>query len=147
MDLSKLAYFQAVTGRMKWLTARQAVLAENVANADTPGYASKDLKQPNFSSLLRETTPAAGKLTDASRITATHKAHFTTKAGASIAGKTAVEVEDSGIEATPSGNSVVLEEEMLKVAKTTGEDAMMTNVYAKGVKMLRTGDRRQKIDG
>ena len=32
------------------------MLAENVANADTPGYASKDLKQPNFSSLLRETT-------------------------------------------------------------------------------------------
>ena len=34
--------------RMSWLNARQDVLSQNVANADTPGYTARDLKPLDF---------------------------------------------------------------------------------------------------
>ncbi|MEK9971209.1 MAG: flagellar basal body protein, partial [Ferrovibrio sp.] len=43
MDLDKINVIKAITRRMDWLGERQRVLAENVANADTPGYKPKDL--------------------------------------------------------------------------------------------------------
>ena len=53
MTVSDMSYFKALNTRMTWLTARQQVLAENVANANTPGFLSKDLAEPNFRDLLR----------------------------------------------------------------------------------------------
>jgi flagellar basal-body rod protein FlgB len=34
--------------RMQWHQERQRVLAENVANAETPRYRARDLAPPNF---------------------------------------------------------------------------------------------------
>ena len=51
--LMKLALFDALTEKMKWHQARQTLLAENVANADTPGYRGRDLKQPVFESHMK----------------------------------------------------------------------------------------------
>jgi len=48
MDLNKIPVFAAITKRMHWLNQRQKVLADNIANSDTPGYAPKDLKEINF---------------------------------------------------------------------------------------------------
>ena len=55
MDFSKLSLFSAMTRRMAWLGQRQEVLAQNIANADTPGYAAQDLKEPTFRALLSGT--------------------------------------------------------------------------------------------
>ncbi|MGL1404924.1 flagellar basal body protein, partial [Vibrio parahaemolyticus] len=38
VDYSNLPVFVALQKRQQWLQQRQSVLAENVANADTPGY-------------------------------------------------------------------------------------------------------------
>ena len=38
MQIGGLSLFQALGDKMRWHQARQGVLAENVANADTPGY-------------------------------------------------------------------------------------------------------------
>ena len=38
MGLSNISLFQALADKMRWHQARQGVLAENIANADTPGY-------------------------------------------------------------------------------------------------------------
>ena len=49
--------------KMSWLEARQDVLSQNVANADTPGYAARDLKPMDFASLLKKANgavPASG---------------------------------------------------------------------------------------
>jgi len=48
MDIGHIPLFAAFSKRMAWLTARQTVLAENVANANTPGYMAKDLKELDF---------------------------------------------------------------------------------------------------
>ena len=54
MDLSKIPIFEAIAKRMSWLGERQTVLAQNVANADTPGFAARDLKAPDFSRLMAQ---------------------------------------------------------------------------------------------
>ena len=52
-ELSSLGLFQAVKKRLNWLGQRQEVLAQNIANADTPDYRSADLKPYNFGAKMR----------------------------------------------------------------------------------------------
>jgi len=53
MDLSKMTIFKMVNKRMDFLSQRQKVLSENVANADTPKYHPKDLKPIDFRAMVR----------------------------------------------------------------------------------------------
>ena len=39
----KLGLLDAISEKMRWHQTRQTLLAENVANADTPGYRGRDL--------------------------------------------------------------------------------------------------------
>src|ERR1044072_2825096 len=52
MELNGVPLFSLLSGRMSWLSARQSVLAENVANADTPNYIARDLKPMDFQDLV-----------------------------------------------------------------------------------------------
>ena len=59
MDLTSIPMFKMVVGRMGWLTKRQEVLSQNIANADTPSYVPQDLKKQDFSSFLKPRVPPA----------------------------------------------------------------------------------------
>src|SRR5271154_2306832 len=48
MDLSKQTLFKMISTRMAYLGERQKVIAQNIANADTPNYQSRDLKPLDF---------------------------------------------------------------------------------------------------
>ena len=48
MNLSDIPLFRMMSQRMEWLSQRQQLLAHNVANANTPGYKSQDLKPLTF---------------------------------------------------------------------------------------------------
>ena len=52
MDLNKIPLFASITRRMDWLNQRQGVLAQNIANADTPNYTAQDLKPLGFRDFL-----------------------------------------------------------------------------------------------
>ncbi len=54
MGALQLPTLAALTDKMRWHQARQKLLAENVANAETPGYQGRDLKAYSFSEHLRE---------------------------------------------------------------------------------------------
>ena len=54
MELTNLPMFGLLRNRMNWLGQRQEVLAQNVANADTPNYSSRDLKAFDFRQVLNE---------------------------------------------------------------------------------------------
>ncbi|HWK15203.1 MAG TPA: flagellar basal body rod protein FlgB [Rhizobiaceae bacterium] len=95
VNLFKLAAQQA-----QWLAVRQSAVAGNIANANTPGYLAQDVEP--FESLV------AGKREG---LRATHPMHVT---NASAAEAYAVETVENGNAVMPSGNSVVLEQEMLK---------------------------------
>ena len=51
MDITKLPLFETMRERMAFLSARQTVLAENVANANTPGYRARDVEAPDFAAI------------------------------------------------------------------------------------------------
>ena len=53
MRLDDIPLFAMLKGRMTYLSARQRVIAENVANADTPGFTPRDIKAPSFEQTLR----------------------------------------------------------------------------------------------
>jgi flagellar basal-body rod protein FlgB len=143
MDLNNLSYFKAITTRMHWLTARQSVLAENVANSDTPNYQAKDLSQPDFSRFLQNSGAAAhskqnsGHTVSLRRTHADHLGAGGSNGGTEMSGNVRASAAATNYESTPSGNAVILEEEMIKITKSAGDFAMMTNVYKKGVTMLK----------
>ena len=92
--------FALTTQHLDWLSSRQAVVARNVANANTPGYGAQDV-QP-FSALLDKGNVALAT-TNPGHISVDPTADLNTRA-----------VEGSSWEVTHSGNSVTLEQEMIK---------------------------------
>ena len=48
MQIGGIQLFQALGEKMRWHQERQGVLAENIANADTPGFMERDLKAFSF---------------------------------------------------------------------------------------------------
>lgn len=126
MDFSKIPLFSAMTRRMTWLGQRQQVLAQNIANADTIGYGAQDLKEPAFNDLLRGVRSGVTLATTAPR-------HI---AGAGAGAPVVERAPDT--ERTTSGNSVVLEDQMMKVSKTAMDFQLTTNLYRKHLGMIKT---------
>jgi flagellar basal-body rod protein FlgB len=117
---------------MSWLNARQNLLAQNVANADTPGYTSRDLKKMDFEQLMRKA--AGGELQSGLR--ATNARHITLSPKGGAANYTDYNAPD--IESNPSGNTVSLESQMIKVADTQVQYQAAANLYTKAMGMMRT---------
>jgi len=128
MDLTKLSLLETMRSRMTFLSARQNVLAENVANANTPGYRAKDLESPDFAAM------AAGETTGMTRLAVSNARHFTTGTG-EVKGFNVKDTPD--MESTPNGNSVVLEDQMMKVSSVQMDYSAVTQLYRKALNMIR----------
>jgi flagellar basal-body rod protein FlgB len=128
MDLTSLPLLDVLRARMSWLNARQGILSQNVANADTPGYVASDLKPLDFSKVLENATAksANGLATTDSRHISSHSA--STSGGLDL----------SELETDPAGQTVEPEEEMIKVADTQSQYQAAANIYAKAISMMRT---------
>jgi len=127
MDLGKLPLFSMMSKRLAWLGKRQQVLAQNVANADTPGYRMRELKEPNFREMV---TGARSGVTMA----ATSARHIAPNGGSGKSFKTEVR-GDADI--SLSKNSVDIEDQMMKVAQTAMDHQVTVNLYRKHVAMLK----------
>lgn len=131
MDISSIPLLDVLTQRMSWLNARQTVLSQNVVNADTPGYQAKDLKPADFTTLLKGSTAIAGSTL---RLAATSPSH--------LSGTLPVDAYKQQVsadtQANPTGNTVGLEQEMIKVADTQAQYQAASSLYAKAVAMTRT---------
>ncbi len=126
MDIRSIPLFDAITRRMAWLTERQTVLAENVANANTPNYAEKDLKEPDFGDLVK--TPTEGV-----RLVATQPGHFGAGNGSAAAMKTVETPEDS----TLNGNNVSIEAQMMKVSENAADYTLTTTLYKRHMALIK----------
>lgn len=129
MAVSDLPLFQALKSKMQWHQTRQGVLAENIANADTPGYHSRDVKKYSFEDHVGRQN--FGLQTDVSR-----PGHIVGAISESTDGAK-IEERDS-FEITPSGNSVNLEEQMMKVTHNQMDFQAATTLYSKGLGLIRT---------
>ncbi|HTO41764.1 MAG TPA: flagellar basal body rod protein FlgB [Rhizomicrobium sp.] len=139
MNLPDVPLFSMLRERMSWLHARQGMLAQNVTNADTPGYGARDLKAPDFQSLLRKDAQSQ-QMASSTRVTnARHIAVQT----ASPAGRF-TDYAAPDIEASLNGNSVSLESEMMKMADTQAAYQAATNIYSKAIDMMRTAIGRSQ---
>jgi flagellar basal-body rod protein FlgB len=132
MNLPDIPLLSMLRDRMAWLNQRQDVLTQNVANVDTPGFVARDLKPLDFAQTLRQ---AASPLKSAGQLTVTDPRHI------SISSKSSTAFEDYQVrdaEANPNGNSVSLEQEMIKVSDTESQFQAATNLYAKTMTMMKT---------
>ena len=128
MDLSRIPLFSAMKDRMRWLGERHTVLAQNIANADTPDFQAMDLKTVDFGALVT-------KFFNRLQLARTDPGHF----GVGYRSKLIVEEKETKpYEVSPTGNSVVLEEQMLNVAETAMDYQLTTNLYGKHVGMIRS---------
>jgi flagellar basal-body rod protein FlgB len=127
MDLAHIPLLQAIKQRMAWLKERQTLLAENVANADTPGFVPQDLKPVDFRDLL-----AGRDKKLALKTTAPNQLSGTKREGEFAP------VAQPAPERTISGNAVDLESEMMKVSQNTADHQLVTDAYRKQIGMLKS---------
>ena len=129
MGVADISLLSQIKGRLTWLDERQRVVAQNVANSDTPGYVARDLRAPtDFAAALRD----GGGL----RMAQTSAAHMPIGGpnGAPVARFTSEKTPDS--ETTLDGNSVVVEEQMLKMAESRMAYDAAIGLYTKSMAMI-----------
>ena len=128
MSTGDLPVMAALRTRMQWHQERQRVLAENVANSDTPNFKPRDLVEPKFD--------ASGSSVDGPL------AMMRTSAGHNIAPSGAPESFDqnrnAGFETRPAGNAVNLEDEMMKASANQMDYAAATSLYSRSLHLIKT---------
>ena len=99
MDLNKVSLFGMMKQRLAWLGQRQEVLAQNIANADTPGYRPRDIKPLEFRGMVnRQLSPVTMEVTHGNHL-AGHTRNVKTFDD---------QVNRTPYETAPAGNAVIL---------------------------------------
>jgi flagellar basal-body rod protein FlgB len=126
MPITDIPILSMLRTRMQWHQERQRVLAENVANADTPGYRARDLTPPNFANALQ-----AASLT----LARTDPGHI---GGAGGSGSQFAEDKEPHYEVRPRGNAVSHEDEMLKLAGNQMDYDAAASLYTHSLALIKT---------
>lgn len=127
---------QGVVQAMRHLQDRQRVVAENIANADTPGYRARDVEAPDFSSLVEATGTgggAPGVARPQVRLTSGMAA-----LGASAPSGSGVILDRNISETKPDGNNVTLEDQLLRMGQVQADFTALSGLYRKQMGLLRT---------
>lgn len=127
MGISNVSLFQALADKMRWHQARQGVLAENIANADTPGYIERDLDPFSFGNQVKSMAMATTATTSPT--------HISVSSGGGADG---FGTDSAPFEITPSGNGVTLEDEMMKISGNDMDYQTVTALYTRSMAILRT---------
>jgi flagellar basal-body rod protein FlgB len=114
--VSQVYLFELASHRTQWLSSRQELIAGNVANANTPQYRAQDLKP--FSAVLDQTQFT---------MTTTNPAHIMPPEIELAADR---QTDSDAADPTISGNSVNLQDEMMKLGEV-GRDSSMANSVKK----------------
>ncbi len=119
----RLEIFDMAQGLLRHATARQSVIAGNIANADTPGYRARDVAP------FAETYRGAGE----AGLRTTRAQHIRPQARG---GELPI-VAASGTTVAPNGNDVSLESEMVKAAEVRIQYDMAMSVYTSALDILK----------
>ena len=112
MNIDTSDIFQLASQRLKWLSDRQKVVSENIANADTAGYRAKEVE--GFDAYLEVATGQA-EAPDAN-----------------------VFESETTWNQDLTGNNVVLEEQILEANATSGQYKIAANLYKKAHDLIRS---------
>jgi flagellar basal-body rod protein FlgB len=128
MALADIPILSMLRTKMQWHQERQKVLAENVANSDTPKFRARDLAPP-------QPTRQGPQFEGAFTLMRTNIAHL----GPTSAGPAQFRSEYRGAyEVRPTGNAVNLEDEMLKVAANQMDHQAVASLYSRSLGLIKT---------
>jgi flagellar basal-body rod protein FlgB len=116
--------FELASRHAQWLSTRQATIAGNIANADTPGFKARDIEP--FTEVLEKTQLA---------MAATAPRHLATD-GATVEAAGVGRAESWSVK--ESGNSVTLEAELLKAGEVDRDFSLNTNIQKSFYRLLMT---------
>lgn len=122
--MDPLYLFDLASRQAQWASVRQAAITGNIANANTPGFKSMDVEP--FSSVLDKTHLSMAKTSDGHVDIPLTGARSTKTQGT-----------DSW-EVSASGNSVNLDQEMLKAADVNRTYTLNTNIVRAFNRMILT---------
>ena len=120
----ELPLLRMAAGLARHASARHRLIAENVANADTPGYRARDVTE--FAEDVNEVFTAR----------ATRPGHLTSARASAFQPEIYI---DPATQPAGNGNSVSLEAEMVRAVETQGQHAMASAIYRKAHDLLRLG--------
>lgn len=129
MTTQNLGLFQALNAKMSYLDQRQKVLAQNIANANTPNYRPKDLTKVDFGTVLKNVTHD-----NAVRPVTTNAHHMPSPSDIDNADSRKMK---KTYDVAPTGNAVIMEEQMVNSSQTMTDFNLMTSLYQKNVNMIR----------
>jgi flagellar basal-body rod protein FlgB len=139
MNLDDIPLFSMLRSRLGYLNQRQQVVAQNIANADTPSYVPRDLAGFSFKSHMANQTPPAG----ASSIggSAPHMIKTTTSADGVVGAQGWKMQRQPDSETTLDGNQVVLEDQMMKMSEARMDYDAAIGFYQKSLSLIRMAVR------
>lgn len=126
----QLEIFRMSHGLARFAAARQAAVAQNVANVNTPGYRQVDV--PSFAEAHAASLLPAAAGSSGPRVT--RPGHLGMD-GATPAPPEPSVVRDARV--APNGNSVSLESEIVKAAEIRQDHDMALSVYQSALSILR----------
>ena len=133
MGLDDIPLFAMLKDKLGYVNARQRLISQNVANADTPGYAPRDLKAFSFAAMTK-----AAAASGASGLARTDPAHMS---GALVASTGAKDAALPDSEVRLDGNQVVLEEQMMKLTQARIDYESAIDFYQQSMNMITTAAR------
>lgn len=120
--IQDLSFFQTASALSRHAGHRQAVVSQNIAHADTPGYRAKRLAA--FDDVYRDQDQMGVRRTRASHL-----------GNDGIEGQVSPHESRAGVDL--NGNSVSLEEEMIRAADARSEQDRALALYRHGLKVMR----------
>jgi flagellar basal-body rod protein FlgB len=124
--ITDIPLFSMLRTRMQWHQERQRLLAENVANADTPSFRPRDLAPLQFDRSMPRLAMVGLDRTETGHIASSD----------SGSGQFAMS-RLGGYEVRPSGNAVNLEDEMIKVAANQMDYQAATTLYTRSLGLIK----------
>lgn len=104
-----------------YASSRQSIISQNIANADTPGYKARDTASfaETFAANAATRPARAGHIV------------FDTQAGVTESAAFSAE--------SPNGNTVSIEDQMVRAAEVRHQHDLALGIYGKSVDILRAG--------
>jgi flagellar basal-body rod protein FlgB len=124
MPITDIPILAMLRERMQWQQARQQVLAQNVANADTPNYRGRDLVPLDFSQALSAASVPLDRTNPNHIAAVSDGSQFATD-------------QSAGYETRPRGNSVSHEDEMMNVATNQMNYETATELYTHSLELIK----------
>ncbi len=133
-----ISFLAALKMGMRWHQARQQVLAENIANANSVGYQAQDLAPVSFRSAVSSVSATGFQPTITTEMADPRHIAFSQGPREDGFARTIV----AGYEVTPDGNGVTLEDQMMKLTANQLDYQAVTTLYSRGLGLIRTALKR-----